>query len=300
MSRSQPPNENISTRYLWITPEECERTARLLTGDRTIEPKGEYDYEWYVGGQRFRAAVHAGGYMNQPVMIRWQIDSLWGEAGVLQHPEDKYVDRDDSAITFGQEYRDPRYRREIELSDGLAAQLQADIDRLRQIETDSAVVETNPDAFPARIPQVCYLDSDEVRFYNRLAWDPGRRAMFYEAGGGPDFIFPVQKLDDYGSSVAPIQLRASSNTIGTSRPKTTTSNRCLCSLFTRLYSSRSRGRLPNTLPCVSTAACSAGAPRDRHGGTRRVIETTAHPREQMCSGEYQLPYTHAPIGPCIR
>jgi len=180
------------------TPEECKRTARLLTGDPAIELKGEYDYEWYVGGQRFRAAVHAGGYMNQPVMIRWQIDSLWGEAGVLQHPEDKYVERDDSAITFGQEYRDPQYRREIGLSDDLAAQLQTDMDRLRQIETDPATVETNPDAFPARLPQVCYLDSDEVRFYSRLAWDPGRRAMFYEAGGGPDFIFPVQKLDDYG------------------------------------------------------------------------------------------------------
>jgi hypothetical protein len=180
------------------TPEECKRTARLLTGDPTVEPKGEYNYEWYVGGQRSKAAVHAGGYMNQPVMIRWQIDSLWGEAGVLQHPEGKYVDRDDSAITFGQGYRDPRYRREIELSDDLAAQLQADTDQLRQIGTDPAVVETDPDVSPARIPQVCYLDSDEVRFYNRLAWAPERRAMFYEAGGGPDFIFPIQKLEDHG------------------------------------------------------------------------------------------------------
>jgi hypothetical protein len=31
-----------------------------------------------------------------------------------------------------------------------------------------------------------------------------------------------------------------------------------------------------------------------------VIETTAHPPEQMCSAGYQLPYTHAPIDPCIR
>ena len=179
-------------------PEECKRTARLLTGDRTVEPRGEYDYEWYVGGQRCKAAAYAGGYMNQPVMIRWQIDSLWGEAGVLQHPEDKYVDRDESAITFGQEYRDPRSIREIELTDNLAAQLQANADQLRQIDTDPAVVETDPHAFPARIPQVCYLDPGEVCFYNRLAWDPQRRAMFYEAEGGPDFIFPVQKLEDHG------------------------------------------------------------------------------------------------------
>ena len=34
-------------------------------------------------------------------------------------------------------------------------------------------------------------------FYNRLAWDPQRRAIFCEAEE-PTFIFPVQKLEDHG------------------------------------------------------------------------------------------------------
>jgi hypothetical protein len=32
------------------TPEECKRTAQLLTSDPTIEPKDSYDYEWYING----------------------------------------------------------------------------------------------------------------------------------------------------------------------------------------------------------------------------------------------------------
>ena len=127
---------------------ELERTARLLCGDLTVEPKRDYDYEWYVGSKRFGATAHAGGYMNQSVMIRWRIGSLWGEAGNLQHPSNRGVDRgDDSIIIFDEEYRRPRRRREIELTDDFAARLQADVDRPRQIDSDPAVVETDSDAF---------------------------------------------------------------------------------------------------------------------------------------------------------
>ena len=107
------------------------------------------------------------------------------------------VDRDGSAIAFGQEYRDPRFVREIELSDELAAQLQANADRLRQINTDPVIGETDPGAFPARIPQVCYLDPGEVRSYDRLAWGSERKAMF-DRDEDYDFVFPVQKLDEHG------------------------------------------------------------------------------------------------------
>ena len=59
--RSPPPNEKPDP-LPTETPTRLEQTACLLCGDLTVEPKGGYDYEWYVGSRRVRAAAHAGGY----------------------------------------------------------------------------------------------------------------------------------------------------------------------------------------------------------------------------------------------